>query len=227
MAVVNRDAGKPLGIREPFCGLSHGAGALLSLVGLIVLLILSRGEPWKTTAFAIYGTSLVVLYTCSALHHSIRGNPMQRFWLRKCDHMAIYLLIAGSYTPLCLLVLKGALGWTMLAVECALAVTGICVALLWRGAPVWIRLVLYLAMGWMIVLVFKHVLHALPMAAIPWMVAGGLAYSIGAVIFATNRPHLWPGRFSAHDLWHVFVLGGSACHFVLILRYIALAPAMG
>jgi hemolysin III len=141
--------------------------------------------------------------------------------------MAIYLLIAGSYTPLCLLVLRGRLGLTLLGVEWALAAIGIGVALLWRGAPVWVRLVLYLGMGWLVVLAFGSVLHALPAPAIPWMIAGGLSYSIGAVVFATNKPHLWPGRFSAHDLWHVFVLSGSACHFFLLLRYVALPMAMG
>ena len=205
-------------LREPFSGISHAFGAGLSVAGLVALLILAHGRPWQTVAFALYGASLVVLYTASAVYHSLWATPQGEARLQKFDHIAIYCLIAGSYIPLCLLPLRGAWGWTVLGIELGLAALGIATVVLWPQAPEWVRVVLYLIMGWMIVVAFGPLRHALSPAAMTWMVSGGVVYSIGAVVFATNRPHLWPGKFSAHDLWHLFVLGGSACHFMVMLH---------
>jgi hemolysin III len=198
------------------------AGAILAVAGLIVLLILARGRPWHTVGFAVYGASLVLLYTASAVYHSVHASEKGAEWLMRLDHIAIYLLIAGTYTPVCLTFLRGAWGWTLLGVEWGLAAIGIAIVLFWRRAPDWVRVVLYVCMGWLALAVLAPLREALPPSAIAWLVAGGVVYSIGCVIFALDRPHLVPGKFHAHDLWHVFVLGGSACHFVLVLRYLAL-----
>jgi len=206
--------------REPFCGLSHWAGAALSVAGLVVLLILAHGRPWRTVSFAIYGGCLILLYTSSALYHSLHVSEPQEKRLMRLDHTAIYLLIAGTYAPVCLVALRGAWGWSLLGLECALAAVGAATTFFWKGGGKWVRITLCLIMGWLIITAFSPLSRLLPLAALEWMIAGGVVYAIGAAIFATDWPHLWPGKFSAHDLWHVFVLAGSACHFVLILVFI-------
>lgn len=211
--------------KEPFSAVSHGIGAGLSIAGLLALLVLARGRPWHTTAFALYGASLIILYTASALYHCLRVRPDAERRLQQFDHIAIYGLIAGSYVPLCLLPLRGAWGWSVLGMELGLAAVGIAVVLLWRTAPDWVRIALYMCMGWLILIALGPLHHALPPAPFAWMIAGGVVYSLGAVVFATDRPHLWPGRFSAHDLWHLFVLGGSACHFMVMLHLTGAAGA--
>ncbi len=204
-------------LREPFCGLSHLVGALLSVVGLIALLILARGRLWYVIGYSIYGSSLILLYTASALYHSLHVGPKWADRLQRWDHIAIYLLIAGTYAPLCLVPLHGALGWRLLTAVYAIALVGIAEQVFWKNAPGWVCVVLYIAMGWMAVLALPGLHAALPGQAVNWLIAGGVVYSAGTVVYATNRPTLWPGKFSAHDLWHLFVLGGSACHFVLML----------
>ena len=211
-------------IREPFSSLSHSAGAGFSIAALVILLIVARGRPWHTAAFAIYGATLILLYTASALYHSIHASPSNEARLQRFDHIAIFLLIAGTYTPLCLVTLRGAWGWSLLGIEYGLALIGIACSLFWRSAPDWVRVVIYICMGWLVIVAFVPVRHLLPPGGIAWLVAGGLFYTFGTVIFATDRPHLWPGKFSAHDLWHIFVLGGSTCHFILMLCYVA--PSM-
>ena len=203
-------------IKEPFCGLSHGLGAALSVVGLVVLLVLARGRPWHTVAFAIYGVSLILLYTASALYHWLPVGPPQVTRLMRLDHTAIFLLIAGTFAPVCLISLRGGWGWGLLAAEYGLAAVGIA-SLLWKRVPHAARVVLYLLMGWISLIAMGPLRAALSPTAFAWLIGGGLVYTAGAVIFAVDRPHLWPGRFSAHDLWHIFVLGGSACHFLLML----------
>ncbi|HEY3284222.1 MAG TPA: hemolysin III family protein [Armatimonadota bacterium] len=207
--------------REPFCAVSHGLGAILSAGGLLLLLWQARGNPWHVTSFALYGTSLIFLYGASALYHSLHTSERGAEVLMRLDHSAIYLLIAGTYAPVCLIALRGAWGWSLLGAEYAIAAVGIGSALLWRKAPDWWRVVLYLGMGWLVVLALGPLSRQLPAAGMAWLVAGGVTYSVGAVIYAIDRPHLWPGRFSAHDLWHLFVLGGSICHFVVVSAYLA------
>jgi len=211
-----------LTIREPFCSLSHGAGAVLAALGTVALVLLAGHRVLYTVAFVIYGASLVLLYSSSAMYHGLDGTPRDIEKLMRMDHAAIYLLIAGTYTPVCLLVLHRALGFPLLAAQYVLAATGISLTLMWRSAPAWIRVTLYLLMGWMIMLSMGQLKVLLPPDAIVWITAGGLSYTIGTVVFATDKPHIWPGRFSAHDLWHLFVLGGSACQFYAIWRFIAM-----
>jgi hemolysin III len=211
---------KSLSIREPFCGVSHGVGVLLSVAGLLALLEMADGRPLYRTGFAIYGASLIALYAASTLYHSLHASPRATAWLQRLDHCAIYLLIAGSYTPVCLIALHGAVGRNLLGAVWSIAAIGIACSLFWSRAPEWFRVVLYLVMGWLALLALTPLRAALPPAGLAWLIAGGVVYSIGAVIFAADKPHLWPGKFSAHDLWHLFVLGGSACHFVVIAEFV-------
>jgi hemolysin III len=209
-------------IREPFCGLSHLVGAALSVAGLVVLLIVTSGRPWHLTGVAIYGVSLVLLYVASTLCHSVHCSIEKETQLDRFDHAAIFLLIAGTYTPLCLVPLRGPWGWTILTIEWVLAVVGIVLVMLGKVRRQWPRVAIYVAMGWVAIIAVVPITAALPPAAVAWMIAGGLIYTLGAVVYAANWPRLWPGRFGSHDLWHLFVLAGSACHFVMIFRFIAM-----
>ena len=211
-------------LREPFSGLSHLGGALLGIAALVVLVTLARGKPWHESGFAIYGATLIVLYLASALYHLLPVGAHHIERLRTFDHIGIYLLIAGTYTPICLVPLRGGWGWSLFGVVWGLALFGSVTEVAWRTAPRWLGLVLYMVMGWLAVIVFRPLAHVLPAAALGWLVAGGLVYTLGAVVFALERPRLWPGIFGAHDLWHLFVLGGSACHFVLMLRFVVPFP---
>lgn len=211
-------------VREPFNGLSHLAGVLLSLAGALFLIAPSIGKPWHLAGFLIYGGSLVLLYAASTLYHSLPLCPGREKKLLIFDQVAIYLLIAGTYTPLCLVSLRGPWGWSLLGAVWGIAIIGSVIRITWSGAPIWLPVVLYLIMGWMCVVAFGPLVSALPGQAIGWLVAGGVVYTVGAAIFALQRPRLWPGVFSSHELWHVFVLGGSACHFVLMLLFVAPSP---
>ncbi|MDQ3814918.1 MAG: hemolysin III family protein [Armatimonadota bacterium] len=208
-------------IKEPFCGFSHFVGICLSVIGLIVLLQQAQGRPWHLAGFAIYGMSLILMYTASTLYHSLHVSAKTEYRLMYFDHIAIYLLIAGTYTPVCLVSLRGAWGWTMLGAVYSMAAVGIVALLLFRLKVEIFRVILCVCMGWMALIAIGPLTKAFPPAALAWLFGGGIVYSIGTIIFAMDRPHLWPGKFSAHDLWHIFVLLGSACHFILMLRFVA------
>lgn len=211
-------------VREPFNGLSHLAGALLALAGLLFLIAVSVGKPWHLAGFAIYGVSLVLLFVASTLYHSLPVCPRGIEKLLCFDQVAIYLLIAGTYTPLCLVPLRGPWGWSLLGVVWGIALLGITLRLAWRAAPAWLPLPIYLLMGWLCVVVLKPLGGALPPGAMGWLCLGGIVYTVGAAVLVLDRPRLWPGRFGAHELWHLFVIGGSACHFVVMLRFVAPSP---
>ena len=212
-------------VREPFCGISHFAGAGLAIAAMVYLLVVADGRPWHVVSFAVYGTSLVLLYTASGLAHSLYCAAPAQGRLDRLDYAAIFVVIAGTYTPLCLVTLRGAgwwaSGWTLLVAQWVLAGVGVAAVLLGRPRSHTLRTVLYLVMGWMALAVAPAIGDALPPAAIAWLFAGGVVYSAGAVVFVTRRPALWPGRFGSHDLWHSLVLAGSACHFIVMARYVA------
>jgi hemolysin III len=204
-------------IHEPFNGISHFAGAVLSIAALVVLILRAHGRPIYLVSFCIYAASLIGLYTASTLYHSLPVRLEVRKLLRRFDFIGIYLLIAGTYTPICLLPMRHALGPRLLIVEYLIAGVGIATVLRRRAGPHWINVALFLLMGWLAAPAMPSMLHALTRAEVGWIVGGGIAYTVGAVVYATQWPRLWPGKFGSHDLWHIFVLGGSACHFVCML----------
>ncbi len=208
-------------IREPFCGLSHGVGAVLAVAALMFLLDAAHGRVRETVAFALYGVSLIALYVASTLYHSLWVEPDQVLALMRIDHAAIYLLIQGSYAPICLVALHGALGSGLYGVEAVLAGLGIIFSLGWRSFPDWLRMGMFIVMGWLGILAVGPLRQAITPAGFDWLLAGGLSYTIGAAVLTADRPHLWPGRFNAHDLWHIFVLAGSTCHFIVVACFIA------
>jgi hemolysin III len=169
----------------------------------------------------IYGGSLILLYTVSGLYHSLHVSDHKLRWLQRCDYMAIFLLIAGTYTPVCLVALRGPTGLALLAGVYVIAFTGIAMILFWKQAPHWIRVALYILMGWLGLIALPPLHAVLSNTALAWLIAGGLVYTLGTIVYATDRPRLWPGKFGSHDLWHLFVLAGSACHLILIAGIVA------
>jgi hemolysin III len=208
-------------LREPVSGLTHLVGGLLALVALIVLLTKAAGRVDQLVAFGIFGLSLVALYGASALYHILPVSPPATARLRRLDHMTIFILIAGTYTPICVLALDG--GWRagLLGLIWTLALCGVVIKLLWMDAPRWLSVGIYLAMGWLAVIAASAIFRAIPSGGIAWILGGGLVYSAGALIYGLKRPNLVPGIFGFHELWHLFVMAGSACHFWVMLRYIA------
>jgi hemolysin III len=201
---------------ERFNSITHSVGAALAAVGGIWLIVLAArsGDAWKVVSFSIYALTLLGLYLTSTLYHSLRGRAKDV--LRKMDHCAIYLLIAGSYTPFTLVSLRGAWGWSLFGVVWTLALVGIVQELLFaRGARV-LSLVIYVAMGWVAVIGASPLVAALGWDGFAWLAVGGVVYTAGIAFFVTD--HKWP---YGHGVWHLFVLGGSACHFGAVLLYVA------
>jgi hemolysin III len=196
-------------LREPVNGLTHLAGALLASVGLIVLLATAvrAGRVDQIVAFGIFGFSLIALYTASTLYHLLPLSPRGIARLRRLDHMMIFVLIAGTYTPFCLLALDGAWQAGLLGLIWSLALCGILLKLLWMDAPRWLSV--------------PALFRAVPIGGMAWVLAGALVYSAGALIYWLKRPNPLPGVFGFHELWHLFVMAGSACHFWAVLGYIA------
>jgi hemolysin III len=209
-------------LREPINGLTHLVGGLLACVGLILLLAkaVSAGRADRFVAL-VFGFSLIALYTASALYHLLPLSPIGVARLGRVDHMMIFVLIAGTYTPICLLALEG--GWRegLLGLAWGLALCGVLLKLLWMGAPRWLSVALYLGMGWVAVITAPAIFQAVPTRGMVWILTGGLVYSGGALIYGMKRPNPIPGVFGFHELWHLLVIAGSACHFWVMLRYIA------
>lgn len=210
-------------LREPVNSLTHFVGILLSIAGLVALIVLSAGEPWRTVSFAIYGFALVLLYTASTLLHALRVGAKSLRWLRTFDHAAIFILIAGSYTPITLVTLqqgKATWGWVLFGLVWGVALLGVVFKLVWLEAPRWLSTALYLLMGWLALVAIVPIVQTLPLGGVVWLVLGGLFYSVGAVIYGLKKPDWFPGLLGYHELWHLFVLAGSACHFVMMLLYV-------
>ena len=209
-------------LREPISGLTHLAGGLLACAGLIVLLdtAASAGRTDQLVAFGIFGLGMITLYTASTLYHLLLLSPAGVARLRRVDHVAIFLLIASTYTPFCLLALDG--GWRvgLLTLIWGLALSGILLKVLWMDAPRWLSVMLYLVMGWGAAIAAPIIFRAVAPGGIAWVLGGGLVYSAGALIYWLKRPNPVPGVFGFHEVWHLLVLVGSACHFWAVLRYI-------
>jgi len=210
-------------IREPFSGFSHLVGLALSILGLVYLINvgIGQGTAWHIVALSIFGASLILLYTASALYHLLPLAERGIKVLRRIDHMMIYILIAGSYTPLCLLALRGGWRWGLLVPIWVAAIVGVVISAFHISAPRWLTTAIYLVMGWLLVVAAKPLAHAMPAGGFRWILIGGLFYSVGAVFYGTKWPRLKPGIFGFHELWHLFVMAGSMAHYWAVLRYVA------
>ncbi|HEX8319968.1 PAQR family membrane homeostasis protein TrhA [Longimicrobium sp.] len=194
--------------------LTHGVGAVASLAGGAVLVAgaAAYGDVWKVVSSAVFATTLVLLYTASTLYHAAR-SPRVRARLQVFDHCAIYLLIAGTYTPFTLLGLRGGWGWSLFGVAWGLAVAGVVFKLFFTGRFPRVSTAIYLGMGWMVVVAAAPMLEALSTTTLAWLVAGGLAYTGGTAFYHSHRPY-------AHAVWHLFVLAGSVCHYVAVATHV-------
>ena len=204
-------------LREPVNSLTHWAGALLALIGLIALLIVGSDTSAKLISLLIYGLSLIFLFSASATYHmvQVKANVLERF--RKIDHAAIYCLIAGTYTPFCVNVFSGFWSWGLLSVIWTLALIGIIIKLFYIRAPRWLNAGIYLVMGWLCISAVGQMLALLPVWVLVWLIVGGLLYTFGAVVYITKIFNFVPGTFGFHEIWHIFVLLGAAAHFVAVL----------
>lgn len=198
---------------ERFNSISHMLGAVAAMAGLVVLVVLAarQGDPWKIVSFSIYGASLVLLYSASALYHAFPAQPL----LRKLDHDAIYLLIAGTYTPFTLVTLHGVWGWSIFGAVWGLAALGIVIDTAIKDGRRWLPVVIYLVMGWLGLVALKPLLRALPAHGFIGLLAGGLFYTVGVVFYALDAR-----RRYFHEIWHLFVLAGSVTHFFTVLFYV-------
>jgi hemolysin III len=201
---------------ERLNSITHLLGSVLAFIGLIVLVVRAAlvGDPWKIVSFSIFGSTLVLLYTSSSLYHSIHGASKKLF--QKFDHSAIYLLIAGSYTPFTLVTLRGAWGWSLFGVVWGLAIIGILQDLLFAKRRSILSVAIYLIMGWIAIVAVRPLSHALPVSGMIWLVTGGLFYTVGIVFFALDKKIVY-----SHGVWHLFVLAGSVCHYFTIFLYVA------
>lgn len=208
-------------LKDPLSGLLHLIGAVLAIPALIVLIVTGQDSVWKIVSFSIYGASMFLLYLFSTLYHWLpkeAGGKNQVF--RKLDHLAIYLLIAGTYTPFCLNTLRGSWGWSIFGIVWGLAIAGMAIQGVYINVWRWLTTTVYVVMGWVIVLALKPLLANLPWNGFLLLLGGGVIYSIGGVIYTIKKPNLFK-KFGYHELWHIFVLGGSICHFLALLFYVA------
>ena len=214
-------------IKDPVSGFSHLIGMIASIVGLVFLIVFAvkYGEgTYDVVSFSIFGTGLIFLYAASSFYHLLNLKEKATAVLRRIDHIMIYILIAATYTPICLGPLRGGLGWSIFGVVWGLAIVGLFLTIFWLHAPRWIRTGLYLTMGWIAIIVIYPMIIKFQelgaFASLIWLLAGGLFYTIGAVIYGLKWPKLKNKLFSFHEIFHIFILLGSLCHFWFIFRYV-------
>jgi hemolysin III len=213
-------------LREPVSGLTHLVFAVFAVIGATVLITLAAvyRKLWHLGAFIVYGLSLVLLYLASSLYHLLPVSGKAQRALRQLDHVAIFLLIAGTYTPLCLVPLRGPWGWSLFSAVWALAVVGMFQAIFAVDAPRWLVASLYLGLGWLIVVAIWPLVHLVSPEGVFWFFLGGGFYSAGAVIYALKRPDPVPEVFGFHEIFHILVMLGSIAHFLGIVRAILPHP---
>ena len=211
-------------IKEPGSAITHFIGMLMAIFAAVPLLIKAANEPGRIyiISLTIYAASLILLYAASTTYHTFDISEKVNTVLKKIDHMMISILIAGSYTPVCLIVLKGRTGIILLSIVWGIALVGILIKAFWVYCPKWVSSVLYIGMGWTCVLAFTQILNNMSPAAFGWLLAGGIIYTVGGVIYALKLP-LFNSRhknFGSHEIFHLFVMGGSACHFVVMYAFL-------
>lgn len=205
-------------LKDPASGLSHLVGALLSIAALVILVRagIANNDVWKIVSFSIFGSSLILLYSASATYHLLNVSRRAQVVLRKLDHIMIFVLIAGTYTPVCLVTLRGVLGYVLLAIVWTLALAGLFFKVFYLEAPRWVYTAIYLMMGWLVVAFVVPLVRALSPGTIIWLFVGGVFYSLGAVIYGLKRPNLVRGWLGFHEVFHIFILLGSVSHFYFI-----------
>lgn len=215
-------------LKDPVSGLTHLVGAIASIVGLVFLIIQAVSHSveigWDVVSFSIFGTGLILLYTFSSLYHLLNVGEKATTVLRKFDHIMIYILIAATYTPICLGPLRGAWGWSIFGIVWGLAIIGTILTIVWLKAPRWLTTGIYLAMGWTVIIAIYPMITIFnelgQLTSLWWLLAGGISYTIGAIIYGFKWPHFKNKYFGFHELFHLFVMLGSLCHYWFIIHYV-------
>lgn len=217
---------KIMNAKDPGSSVTHFIGLLMAIFSSLPLLIKAAKNPGyiHTLSLAIFIISMILLYLASTIYHTLNISEKVNQRLKKFDHMMIYVLIAGTYTPICTIALDGTVGIALLCIIWGLAIAGIIITGIWVNSPKWLSSVVYIAMGWTCVLAFTQITNSLPSAAFNWLMAGGVIYTVGGLIYALKLPifnnkHKY---FGSHEIFHLFVMAGSICHFILMYKYIAI-----
>ncbi len=212
-------------IKDPGSAITHFIAMLGAAIATVPLLEKAAKEPDQLhlMALSIFMISMILLYAASTVYHTLDISPTINKLLRKLDHMMIFILIAGTYTPVCMIVLGDETGWKLLALVWGIAIAGILIKGFWITCPKWFSSLLYIAMGWVCVLAFARILQALPRAGFGWLLAGGLIYTAGGVIYALKLPifNSKHKHFGSHEIFHLFVMGGSMCHYIMMYQFVA------
>jgi hemolysin III len=209
-------------IKDPVSSLTHFIAALLSIAGLVLLICSSvfNATVWHVVTFSIFGASLILLYTASSVYHFLNISEKITKILRKVDHMMIFILIAGTYTPICLIPLRGPWGWSLFGSIWGLALIGIFIKMFYNNLPRWISTIIYILMGWLVIIAIYPLIKTVPVPAVLWLVSGGIIYTLGALIYGLKWPKFNSKIFGFHEIFHLFVMGGSFCHYWLMYRYV-------
>lgn len=212
-------------VKDPGSAITHFIGMIFAIISAVPLLT-RASDAIHTTSLAIFICSMILLYGASTTYHTLNISKKVDTILKKIDHMMIFVLIAGSYTPICLIVLNGRTGIILLSVIWGIAIIGITIKSLWVYCPKWFSSILYIAMGWTCIFAFAPITDALPISAFTWLLAGGIIYTIGGIIYALKLPifNSLHKDFGSHEIFHLFVLGGSICHFIFMYCYVATMP---
>lgn len=210
--------------REPINGFTHLFGALVSLVGLILLIAKVLSSPYgnnlQLTAAITFGVSLIFLYTASSVYHLVNSTEKIIAFLRRLDHSMIFILIAGTYTPVCLIALSGHLRWIILISVWIMAISGVLFKMIWFNLPRWVSTAFYIFMGWFVIFFIKPIAYSISSLGILWLILGGVFYTIGAIIYAAKPRKLKFKHFGFHEIFHIFILLGSFSHYICIFRYV-------
>lgn len=212
-------------IKDPGSAITHFIAMITALLAATPLLVKAARTPGYThlLALSVFIVSMILLYAASTIYHTLDISPKVNQILRKADHMMIFILIAGTYTPVCMLVLGDRTGWSLLALVWGIAITGMLINAFWITCPKWFSSIVYIAMGWICVLAFGRIVEALPASAFGWLLAGGIIYTAGGIIYALKLPifNAKHKYFGSHEVFHLFVMGGSFCHYIMMYTFIA------
>lgn len=212
-------------LKDPGSAITHFIAMILAIMAATPLLLKAARTPGQMhiTALAVFIISMIGLYGASTIYHTLDISPKINKLLRKIDHMMIFILIAGTYTPVCMIVLGDKTGWSLLALVWSIAAAGILINACWITCPKWFSSLIYIAMGWVCILAITKIIRALPAAGFAWLLAGGIIYTLGGIIYALKLP-LFNNRhryFGSHEIFHLFVMGGSFCHYVMMYQFVA------
>lgn len=212
-------------LKEPGSAITHFIGMLMAILAAAPLLLKAEKQPDKVhlISFTVFIVSMILLYAASTIYHSFDISPKINKILKKFDHLMIFILIAGSYTPICLIVVRGVLGLKLLVLIWSFAALGIIVKMFWINCPKWFSSIIYISMGWTCVLCFAQIIKNLTSQGFAWLLAGGIIYTLGGIIYALKIPVLEKCKnFGLHEIFHLFVIGGSVCHFILMYQFVSI-----